>query len=234
MALSEAWTAALEALSWVELQGMNEDAALRKTLKQLRVEDRRVGVKAGELLYAVSMRRNALDYLINSALKPGDIDGLDVGLRSFLRLYTYMVHYGGASVEAHGFAEHVRRILGKRRLKPVEEAIDLIPHQEIPWGKLSREEALAYRCFLPIWYVKYIQTNFNELDAADLMSPVETPKYIRINTLRGDGALPPLAEHPRVSIRRCAGTWTRLSNHRWLSWVDGHKTLQGGGLRSSG
>ena len=49
----------MEALSWVELQGMNEDAALRKTLKQLRVEDRRAAVEASELLYAVSSRKNA-------------------------------------------------------------------------------------------------------------------------------------------------------------------------------
>ena len=184
---------ALEALSWIELQGMNEDAALRKTLKQLKVEDRDVTVEAGKFLYAASMRRNTLDYLINLALEPGNIDGLDVGLRNFLRLYAYMVHYGGARAEAYGFAEHVRGILGRKKFKPVEEAIDLIPHQEIPWGRLSHQETLAYRCFLPIWYVEYILANFNEVRAADLMSPVETPKYIRVNTLRDDALLPQLS-----------------------------------------
>ena len=176
----------MEALSWVELQGMNEDAALRKTLKQLRVEDRGVAGEAGELLYAVSTRRNALDCLINQALEPGDVDGLDVGLRSFLRLYAYMVHYGGGSgAKAHGFAEHIRGVLGRRAFKAVEEAIDLIPHQRIPWGSLSRVEALAYENFLPTWFVDYVCANFEKGIAADLMSPDETRKYVRINTLRG-------------------------------------------------
>ena len=184
--LSLAWTAALEALSWVELQGMNEDAALRKTLKQLRVEDRGVAVEAGELLYAVSARRNALDYLINGALEPGNVDGLDVGLRSFLRLYAYLVHYGdGPGAEAHRFTEHVRGVLGRKVFKAVEEAIDLIPLQKIPWGSLSHVEALAYENFLPTWFVEYVCATFDEGIASDLMSPVETPKYVRVNTLRG-------------------------------------------------
>jgi 16S rRNA (cytosine967-C5)-methyltransferase len=192
LTLSEAWTAALEALSWVELQEMNEDAALRKTLKQLGVKDRGVAEEAGDLLYAVSMRRNALDYLINQTIESGDVEALDVGLRSFLRLYAYMVHYGGSSgTEVHEFAEHVRGVLGKRAFKVVEEAIDLISHQRIPWGSLSRVEALAYKCFLPVWYVDYVCANFDEGVADDLMSPVETPKYIRVNTLRGDASLLP-------------------------------------------
>ena len=176
----------MEALSWVELQGMNEDAALRKTLKQLRVEDRRVAGEAGELLYAVSARRNALDCLINQALEPDDVDGLEVGLRSFLRLYAYMVHYGsGSGAEAYRFAEHIRRVLGRKAFKAVEEAIDLIPHQRIPWGSLSRVEELAYENFLPTWFVEYVRATFDEGIAADLLSPVETPKYARVNTLRG-------------------------------------------------
>ena len=184
--LSEARTVALEALSWSELHDMNEDAALRKTLKQLGVKDRGVAGEAGELVYAVSMRRNALDCLINQSLAPGDVESLDVGLRSFLRLYAYMVHYGGGSgAEVHGFAEYVRGVLGRRAFKAVEEAVDLIPLQRIPWGSLSRVEALAYENFLPTWYVEYIRTTFEGEIAVDLMSPVETPKYVRVNTLRG-------------------------------------------------
>ena len=66
--MSSAWTITLEALSWLELQGMNEEAALRKTFKQIGIKDYKVASKASELVYAVSMRRNALDYLINQTL----------------------------------------------------------------------------------------------------------------------------------------------------------------------
>jgi 16S rRNA (cytosine967-C5)-methyltransferase len=188
--LRDAWTVAIEALSWVELQEMNEDAALRKTLKRLRVKDRRAATDAGILLYNVMERRNAIDYLINSALEPLGFDALDLGLRSFLRLYTYMIHYGGRSYsEAHLLTEHARDILGDKKLKPIEDALDLIPHQRIPWDQLSKEDESAYRCFLPIWYVKYIFRSFDERTANDLIQPVDTPKYIRVNTLRGDDSV---------------------------------------------
>ena len=188
--LNDAWTVALEALSWVDLLGMNEDAALRKALKQLRVKDRVAADDAGTLLYEVMKRRNALDYLINSALEPDELGSLDAGLRGFMRLYTYMIHYGGSPYyEAHRLSEHVRGILGDRKLIPVEEAIDLIPHQEIPWGSISHDEELAYRNFLPVWYVKYLRGLFDEQDVANLIQPVDTPKYIRVNTLRADESL---------------------------------------------
>jgi hypothetical protein len=64
--LDDAWAVALEALSWVDLLGMNEDAALRKALKQLRVKNRVATDDAGTLLCEVMKRRNTLDYLINS------------------------------------------------------------------------------------------------------------------------------------------------------------------------
>jgi 16S rRNA (cytosine967-C5)-methyltransferase len=188
--LKDAWTIAIEALSWAELQEMNEDAALRKTLKQLRVKDRSAANDAGILLYNVMKRRNTIDYLINSALEPIEFVTLDLGLRSFLRLYTYMIHYGGYSYsEAHQLTEHVRDLLGDKKLKPVEDALDLIPHQRRPWDKLNKEEELAYRCFLPIWYVKYIFRSFDERTAADLIQPIDTPRYIHINTLRGDDSV---------------------------------------------
>jgi len=94
---------------------MNEEAALRKTLKQIGVKDLEVTRKASELLYAVLKRRNALDYLINQALESGDVEALDIGVRNFLRIYSYMVHYGGNSgAEVHRFVEHIRGSSVKR------------------------------------------------------------------------------------------------------------------------
>ena len=188
--LSEAWTASLEALSWVELKGMNEDAALRKTFKLLGVKDRGVANDASDLLYSVLKRRNLLDYMIKSALEPIDLESLEVGLRSFLRLYAYLIHYSGIPYsETHRLSEQVRRVLGNKKLIPVEEAIDLIPNQKIPWGSFSHDEELAYRNFLPVWYVRYLNSRFDERNAAYLIQSIDTPKYIRVNTLRGDDSL---------------------------------------------
>ena len=80
--LDDAWTVAFEALSWVDLLGMNKDAALRKALKQLRVKDRVAADDAGTLLYEVMKRRDMLDYLINSALEPYEFCSLDADLRA--------------------------------------------------------------------------------------------------------------------------------------------------------
>jgi 16S rRNA (cytosine967-C5)-methyltransferase len=188
--LKQAWTVAIEALSWAELKEMNEDAAIRKTLKQLKIKDRKVATDAGILLYEVMKRRNAIDYLIKSTLEPEKFNALDLGLRSFLRVYTYTIHYGSHSyLEAHQLTEHARGILGEKKIKPIEEAIDLIPHQEIPWEEISKEEETAYRCFLPSWYVKHIYKTFDERSATDLIQPIDTPKYIRINTLKEDDSV---------------------------------------------
>ena len=54
-----------------------------------------------------------------------------------------------------------------KKIKSIEDVIDLIPHQAIPWGKLSKEEEISYRYFLPIWYVKYISRSFDERTATE-------------------------------------------------------------------
>jgi 16S rRNA (cytosine967-C5)-methyltransferase len=193
--LSETWTTALEALGWAEVHGVNEDAALRRTLKRRGVSDRGIARRAGELIYAVSMRRNALDYIINQSLDYGDVDSLNVGLRSFLRIYAYMVHYsGGSAAEVLGLVEYVRGGLGRRTFRGVEDVIDLISHQGAPWGNLPQADALPYVSFLPAWFVDYVYATFEQETAADLMQPVATPKYIRVNPLRGDASPIPFLE----------------------------------------
>jgi 16S rRNA (cytosine967-C5)-methyltransferase len=193
--LSETWTTALEALGWAEVHGVNDDAALRRTLKRRGVSDRGIARRAGELIYAVSMRRNALDYIINQSLDYGDVDSLNVGLRSFLRVYAYMVHYsGGSAAEVLGLVEYVRGGLGRRTFRGVEDVIDLISHQGVPWGNLPQADALPYVSFLPAWFVDYVCATFEQETAADLMQPVVTPKYIRVNPLRGSASPIPMLE----------------------------------------
>jgi 16S rRNA (cytosine967-C5)-methyltransferase len=185
--LDEAWTIAIEVLSWVELRRMNEGSALSRTINQLNVKDIYVISEAKRLVYEVLKRRNALDYLINKALDADQLGVLDVGVRSFLRLYTFMIHYGGSSFqEVNNLTKHVRNLLGSKKLRPAEEAIDIIPREKLPWNTFSKTEFLAYRYFHPVWYVEYLQSYFNEQKVVELIRPVETPKYIRVNTLKSD------------------------------------------------
>jgi hypothetical protein len=68
--LDEAWTVAIEALSWVELQRINEDSALNKTINQLDVKNNDIINEAKRLVFEVLKRKNSLDFLINKALAP--------------------------------------------------------------------------------------------------------------------------------------------------------------------
>ncbi len=166
---------------------MNEDSALSRTINQLDVEDSDVVDEAKLLVFNVLKRRNTLDYLIDEALAPDELCLLDVGVRSFLRLYTYMIHYrGGSFQEANDLAEHVRGLLGSKKLRPAEEAIEIIPHEQLPWDTFTPTEGLAYRCFHPVWYVEYLQSYFDERKVVEIIKSVETPKYIRVNTLKAD------------------------------------------------
>lgn len=189
--MDDAWTVAIEALSWVELRRMNEDSALSRAINQLEAEDRDVVGEAWRLVFDVLKRRNTLDYIIDEALAPDDLRHLDVGVRSFLRLYTYMIHYGGSSLkEVNALTEHIRGLLGPKSLRPAEEAIEIIPHERLPWDTFTPTERLAYRHFHPVWYVEYLQGCFDDQKVVEIIEPVETLKYVRVNTLKADeGAL---------------------------------------------
>ncbi|MBN1683566.1 RsmB/NOP family class I SAM-dependent RNA methyltransferase [Candidatus Bathyarchaeota archaeon] len=188
--MSEAWFVALEALNWVELDGKNEDSALRKTFKKLKIKNNEVSNQASNILYAVLKRKNTIDYLINLTLESHLLERLEVGLRSFLRLYTYMIHYTECShIESQQFINQIRNVLDDKKLKSILTTINLISSLKIPWGQLSREEKLAYKNFLPLWYVNYLYRTFDEQTAADLIQPIDAPKYVRVNQLKGDDAV---------------------------------------------
>ncbi len=188
--MGDAWNVAIEALSWVELRRMNEDSALSRTINQLKVKDRDAVDEAKRLVFDVLKRRNTLDYIIDQALAPDELRHLDLGVRSFLRLYTYMIHYRGSSLQqVNDLAEHVRGLLGPKKLRPAEEAIEIIPHERLPWDAFTPTEKLAYRHFHPVWYVEYLQGCFDAQKVVEIIKPVETPKYLRVNTLKADEGL---------------------------------------------
>ncbi|MCW4049445.1 MAG: RsmB/NOP family class I SAM-dependent RNA methyltransferase [Candidatus Bathyarchaeota archaeon] len=186
--MNDTWTIALETLSWIELQRLNEDAALSKTVKQLEVNDREIIDTAFDLVFAVLERQNTVDYIINKSIEPLELKDLYIGVRSFLRLFTYMTHYSGESLlNAYRFAEHANGMLGDRKIKPVKESLDIIPHYEVPWSELDEVSKLSFKYFHPNWYVKYLLDNFEE--AEEMMRHIDVPDYLRINTLKADASI---------------------------------------------
>ena len=179
-----AWTVAIEALSWIELQRISEDAALRKAARQLQVEGEAVSREAWALVYGVMSRLNTLDYVIEGSLKPNNLGNLSLGVRSFLRLYTYTAHFGGGFAEGYALHDHAKRVLGERALSTVDEAIELIPRQDLRFSMLEKEKRLAYTYSHPEWYVRYLLGEFGDGETERMLEHVDVPVYLRLNTLR--------------------------------------------------
>jgi len=182
----EALTLAIEALSWMELRRINGRLALRRTARQLGIRNESALRHAFRLIMEATRRRNAVDNLTAQALGQEEFEDLSLGVRSFLRIYTYEVKYGEKSLqEVLDIASLAREILGPRELAPVEEALDLIPHLEIWLDGLPDDEATALRTFHPAWYVRYCAELLGRGDALRLLQAPDPPTYVRINSLMG-------------------------------------------------
>ena len=83
--LREAWTLAIETLSWIELQRLGERLALNRATKQLRIKDFKAIGLAHRLVSETLRRKNYIDFLLNSVLAPKSLNDLKLGPRAFLR-----------------------------------------------------------------------------------------------------------------------------------------------------
>ena len=180
------WTLAIESLSWIELKRLNEDAALSRSVKQLRIYNKDTVNEAKVLIYETVRRKNAIDFLIDESLKPDKLNDLDVGLRSFLRLYTYLVHYSDRPLSvAFDLVDHSRKILGKNVFRKVENIPDIIPSAFLPFEEMTDIQKLSYQHFHPYWYVEKLADEFGYSFAEKLVEYAEYPDYFRLNCLRG-------------------------------------------------
>jgi 16S rRNA (cytosine967-C5)-methyltransferase len=182
----EALTIAIEALSWMELRRINGRLALRRTARQLGVREEPLLREAFRLIMETTRRRNAVDHLAAQALGQENLEDLNLGVRSFLRIYAYEVKYGERPFqEVVGIAALAREILGSKELVPVEEALDLIPHLEVRYESLPEDEATALRTFHPAWYVRYCTELLGRKEALRLLQSPALPTYVRLNSLKG-------------------------------------------------
>ena len=188
--LKEAWTVAIEALSWMELQGMSERSALSKTVKQLGIKDSRALGLAHKLVYETVRRKNRIDRIANVALAPRSLEDFRLGVRAFLRLYIYQTKFlNGDFEKAVNMAGMGRSILGWRELQEVEEALGKILSVQLPHvlEGAEDEEKVGFLTCHPRWLVDYCFRLLGRREALRFLeSSMETmPTYIRINTLRG-------------------------------------------------
>jgi len=192
--LREAWSLAIEALSWMEKEQISERLAIARTAKQLEIDDVNALRFAHGLVCETVRRRNFIDRFINEVLKPKSLSEFTLGVQSFLRLYIYQTRVAKNWTkldieEAKNIVRLARSILGWRTLQSVEPFLGLLL-TESPAAVLKNvgdEERVGLLTFHPTWFVRYCFKLFGRKEAlkmleANLKTP---PTYIRLNTLEG-------------------------------------------------
>jgi len=187
--LREAWTLAIETLSWIELQRLGERLALAKAAKQLEIQDVKVAGLAHKLVFETLRRRNLLDFIINQALAPRTLRDFKLGPQAFLRLYTYETRFVKSDfTKAANVAKLGRSILGWRALKEVEEVLGRILSTQFDAAlkRVGDEERIALLTCNPLWFVKYCFQLLGRAKALQFLESATRPLPInlRINTLK--------------------------------------------------
>ena len=190
--LKDAWTIAIETLSWMEMEKLSERLALARTIKQLGASDPNAIRFSYGLVVETTRRRNLIDKFVNTVAAPKKIGEYNLGIQSFLRLYVYQtrVAKNWAKInlkEAESIASLGRSILGWETVREVEPILGfLLTRQLEPIVKAASDvERVSLQTFHPSWFVRYCFRLFGRNEAVAFLegSVNPPPTYIRVNTL---------------------------------------------------
>lgn len=188
MSLSKGLAVAVEALSWIEVEGLNERQAILRSSNQLDVRDSQSLRLSHRLVLESTRRRNLLDKLLAYADPSLTYKTLKAGPRSFAQIYTYWTLIRGASwEESLALLRAGRKLLGWQELAPLEltfgRLLGFRPDEAL--AGTSDTETIALETFHAEWFVTYCVRTFGRKRAIEIlkgdMSP--PPTYIRVNTL---------------------------------------------------
>jgi 16S rRNA (cytosine967-C5)-methyltransferase len=191
--LREAWTLAIESLSWMQMRRLSEPLALAKTVKQLNVHDSDAVRFARSLISETVRRQNFIDAFIKQAIRPTSLDELNLGVQAFLRLYVYQTRIASNwskidLSQAENITRLARSILGWQTLQPIEPFLGtlLIQRPEPVVEHKDDIARVALQTFHPTWFVEYCFRLFGRKEAlAILESDIAPPPLcVRLNTLR--------------------------------------------------
>jgi 16S rRNA (cytosine967-C5)-methyltransferase len=191
--LKDAWTLAIETLSWIDMQKLSERLALARTVRQLNISNPDAVRYAYGLVCETIRRKNLIDKFVNSVLNPKTISEFSLGVQAFLRLYVYQTriakNWAGIDLkEAESIAKLARAILGWTTLREVEPFLGflLTREPELILKGTNDEERISLKTFNPTWFVKYC---FKFLGRSEAIAFLEgnahpPPTCIRLNTLQ--------------------------------------------------
>ena len=190
--MRDAVALAIETLSWMELEELSERTAFARASRQLGITEANQLRTAQMLVLETTRRRNLIDYVVRKALgEQSDLDSIQHGIASFLRLFCYWTKFHGADErDVARFLGAARSALGWRVLEPTEIVLGRILAFEIveETKKLPCDEAFALNVFHPTWFVTTATYLLGRRSALKLMerNAHRASSYIRINTLLRD------------------------------------------------
>ena len=160
--LRDAWTVAIETLSWIEMRRLNERSALMKTVKQLGVKDPSAIRFAYGLVVETERRKNLIDKLINEVVAPKNVSEYDMGIQAFLRLYVYQTrvvkNWEKINLkEAENIASMGRAILGWETMREIEPFLGFLLTKKLSSiiEGINEAEKISLQTFHPTWFVEY-------------------------------------------------------------------------------
>lgn len=190
--IKDAWTIAIETLSWMDMQKLSERLALARTVKQLNAKDPNSIRYAYGLVIETTRHRNLIDKFVNTIVVPKKISEYNLGIQSFLRLYVYQTrvtkNWSKINIqEASQIASLGRSILGWENLREIEPFLGfLLTRQLNPILKAATDvEKVSLQTFHPSWFVKYCYKLMGRNEAIAFLegSVNPPPTYVRVNTL---------------------------------------------------
>jgi 16S rRNA (cytosine967-C5)-methyltransferase len=191
--LKDAWTLAIETLSWIDMQKLSERLALARTVRQLNISNPNAVRYAYGLVCETVRRRNLIDKFVNSVLKPKTISEFSLGVQAFLRLYVYQTRIAKNWTEvdleeAKSIAKLGRAIIGWKTLREVEPILGFLLTRKLePILKVASDrERISLQTFHPMWFVKYCFRLLGRMEAITFLegSVHAPPVCVRLNTLR--------------------------------------------------
>ncbi|MBS7623641.1 RsmB/NOP family class I SAM-dependent RNA methyltransferase, partial [Candidatus Bathyarchaeota archaeon] len=189
--LQDAVALAVEALSWIELEGLGERQAFSRASKQLEIHEEACLRLAFSLVTETVRRLNLIDSIADWAASPIDLDELSLGAKNFLRLYVYWTHFRKSSLkDALRLLNCGRRVLGLGELHPIESAFGKVLGFDLDlWLNEKPERSrVSLRTFQQGWFADYCLRLFGRDEGLKLLdrSNERPPIYLRINRLKRD------------------------------------------------
>jgi len=164
----------IEALSLVESEGVSLREGVEKASVRTRNSDSSKIRESRRLVFETLTRQNALDMTLMESFSQAEFNRLNLGTKSFLRIFAYLMHFTKSPTNPAQLAELGRRILGWEALSSCELALGKILFTRIEriQTHFQDDERVALNSFNPLWLVKDIIRTFGRIEALRILSPV--------------------------------------------------------------